>query len=309
MAEGPLERLVDLVRRELRAKNARLEVGGDPPDDPAILWRGLSGGWRVVAIFDEPPVDRSKVLAKLDLLLESFAGVGLGQAAERPPVRVPLRRAVTAALADLAARAGGTDAVVIDVTSPVVWGISDSTHVPTEDVHAASDTASLAERAQAAHVDLSKLLTLDAKALGPRLGELEASEALIADLSREVRALRSRAPERDEAAWHRHILACRAIAMARGIIVDTEHADHIRESLHSQDFGALVRSFANIYLLVIAFDGRFSELHAEAAMLAALPHIERLVLSLPPVDPPTGDPSNVQRAQVVPLASRRRPQR
>lgn len=309
MTDGPLERLVQLVRRELRAKNARIEIGGDPPDDPATLWRELSGGWRVVATFEEPPGDRSKVLSRLDLLIESFAGVSLGPAAERPPVRVPIRRAVTAALADLAARAGGTDAVVIDVTSPVVWGISDSTHVPAEDVEAAIATAQLSERAKALEVDLSGLLALDAKSLGPRLSELDASDAVIADLGREVRALKARAPERDEAAWHRHILACRAIAMARSTVVDTEHPDHLRESLHTQDFGALVRSFANIYLLVIAFDGRFSELHAEAAMLSALPHIERLILSLPPVDPETGDPSNAQRAQVVPLASRRRPGR
>ena len=33
------------------------------------------------------------------------------------------------------------------------------------------------------------------------------------------------------------------------------------------------------------FDGPFSELHAEAATLKALPMIERLVLALPPIDP------------------------
>jgi hypothetical protein len=36
------------------------------------------------------------------------------------------------------------------------------------------------------------------------------------------------------------------------------------------------------------FDGPFSELHAEGALIHALPAIERLVTSLPPRDPAAG---------------------
>ena len=49
--------------------------------------------------------------------------------------------------------------------------------------------------------------------------------------------------------------------------------------------GHLARSFSAIYRIVLVFDGDFSELHAEAALLRALPAIERLVGDLPPVDP------------------------
>ncbi|MDQ3037679.1 MAG: hypothetical protein M3Y87_35125, partial [Myxococcota bacterium] len=50
----------------------------------------------------------------------------------------------------------------------------------------------------------------------------------------------------------------------------------------------MVRDFATIYRLVLVFDAAFSELHAEAALIHALPAIERLVTSLPPRDPVSG---------------------
>ena len=48
----------------------------------------------------------------------------------------------------------------------------------------------------------------------------------------------------------------------------------------------MARAFASIYVLMLVFKGTYSELHAEAALLHALPVIERLVLALPPVEPP-----------------------
>jgi hypothetical protein len=47
-----------------------------------------------------------------------------------------------------------------------------------------------------------------------------------------------------------------------------------------------VRSFASIYLLVLVYDAAFDQLRAERAATEALPRIERLVLALPPQDPP-----------------------
>ena len=46
-----------------------------------------------------------------------------------------------------------------------------------------------------------------------------------------------------------------------------------------------MRGFANIYLLLVVFEGAFSELYVESAVVHALPGIEHLVLSLPPLDP------------------------
>jgi hypothetical protein len=48
----------------------------------------------------------------------------------------------------------------------------------------------------------------------------------------------------------------------------------------------LAHSFAGIYLLTLVFAGEFDELRAERAVLEAMPRVERLVLALPPLDPP-----------------------
>jgi len=313
------------VRRELGAKNARVELGGDPPDDPATLWRDLSGGWRVVAVLEAPPENRQEQLARLDALVASFSGLTATTAhAEQPGVRVPVAVALSAALADLASRAGGTDAVVIDGTSPVLWGTSDVTRGLEEDVAAALEVAALDERARDVGVDIAPLLATDEGALGGALAQTGVSEGLAADLGREIRVMRRRAGShnRDAVAWHRYLLVCRAIADTRALLAGAgagsgasgshaahaAHGAHLRESVHEEGFGLLARAFANIYLLVIAFDGTFSELHAEAAMLHALPRIERLVLSLPPVDPLTGGPDR-RAAQVVTLRPRARVRR
>jgi hypothetical protein len=57
---------------------------------------------------------------------------------------------------------------------------------------------------------------------------------------------------------------------------------------HEEDLGYLVRPFAGVYRLLLVFPGAFSELVAEGHALHAASQIERLVLALPPVDPPPG---------------------
>ena len=65
------------------------------------------------------------------------------------------------------------------------------------------------------------------------------------------------------------------------------HESHaVRFTHHDVQFGYLVRAFANIYLLVLVFEGAFSELYVESAVIHALPAIEQLVLALPPREPP-----------------------
>ena len=54
---------------------------------------------------------------------------------------------------------------------------------------------------------------------------------------------------------------------------------------HETQFGYFARGFANIYLLVVVFEGAFSELYVESAVVHALPAIEQLLLALPPLDP------------------------
>ena len=65
-------------------------------------------------------------------------------------------------------------------------------------------------------------------------------------------------------------------------------------------FGYLVRGFANIYLLVLVFEGAFSELYVESAVVHTLPAIEQMLLALPPLDPEPG----AKRGRVIPLHRR-----
>ena len=81
-----------------------------------------------------------------------------------------------------------------------------------------------------------------------------------------------------------HLLTCLAVARARR----EAHPQTLRWAHHEPQFGYFVRSFANIYLLITVFEGAFSELHVESAVLHALPSIERLLLALPPIDPSPG---------------------
>jgi hypothetical protein len=64
-----------------------------------------------------------------------------------------------------------------------------------------------------------------------------------------------------------------------------EAARHATEELDPER-GLFVRRFAGIYRLVLLLDDGFSELHARGAVGRSLALVERLVLALPPVDPP-----------------------
>jgi hypothetical protein len=97
-------------------------------------------------------------------------------------------------------------------------------------------------------------------------------------------------------------LSARALAAVRALPeMETLHkGGHLHHTVSGEDFGYIARSFAAIYVLVLAFPGPFDELRAHRAVVLALPHIEGLVLALPPLDPaPT-------RGAVVALRPRRR---
>jgi hypothetical protein len=61
---------------------------------------------------------------------------------------------------------------------------------------------------------------------------------------------------------------------------------HVRHVANAGEAPLLARSFAGIYLLVLVFEAPFDELRAERAMAESLLRIERLVLALPPLNPP-----------------------
>jgi hypothetical protein len=310
MPGDTLRRLAEVVRRELGARNARVEIGGDPPDEPEALWRELSGGYRVVALFDAPPADREELIARLDALVESFSTVVTEATPVRRAIRVPAAHALAGALADLVAGAGGVGAAVIDAASPVVWGESGAGLCQAEDVDAAISAAALDERARASGIDAAALLSLEPAAIAPALAATGAGAARAADIGWQIRTIQQRGPAagRDPAGWRRYLLVARAIATARRLIASSPRPGVMRASTHEQGFGLLAREFATIYVLLIAFDGPFVGLHAEGALVHALPRIERLVLSLPPAPQPAGGPT-AKSARVVSLALRRRRKR
>jgi len=238
--EGLLE-LLELLRRELDAADARAEVGGRDPTDARLVFRDLPSGYRVVVVFDEPPPDRAATEARLGLILDTFAGVGdeLAQA-ERPVLRSLATRRLHDALAALASRTSATAALVIDDSSPVVWGSS----IP-----------------ELQETDVGGAIAAAGTIPGP-WGDSDASSE----------------------AWRRHPLAARAVAHLLDTLGGDPEADR-RKAHHGDGPRYLARGFG-IYLLLLVFDAEFSELSAEGEMIRALPTIEHLVLSLPPMDPP-----------------------
>jgi len=61
---------------------------------------------------------------------------------------------------------------------------------------------------------------------------------------------------------------------------------HVRHVINAGEVPLLARSFAGIYLVVLVFDAPFDELRAERTLGESLSRIERLVLALPPLNPP-----------------------
>ncbi len=77
----------------------------------------------------------------------------------------------------------------------------------------------------------------------------------------------------------------RAVAAVRRLTSDHNASHSVNDLWRGPEIFGLVRSFAVLYQLVVVFKGGFSPLHAKAAVHRSLPQIERLVLSLPPLDP------------------------
>jgi hypothetical protein len=126
-----LTRLLDLVIRELKADDARVELGGRVSEDPRVVSHELRPGARLVAVLAAPPPDIAAAQARLQRVAESFAGTmdeaiaegssDLGGAVAGAK-RGTDRRDLADALEILRARAEATAVVIIDETSPEIWG-------------------------------------------------------------------------------------------------------------------------------------------------------------------------------------------
>ncbi|NVB39145.1 hypothetical protein G6O69_14975 [Pseudenhygromyxa sp. WMMC2535] len=288
-----LERFLDLVRRELGSDDARFELGGREPSGDDRVWasvphsqaQGGAQGWRAVAVFDAAQTEEALAehAAKLDGLVHSFVGIVDRLAHSGPRGRVSVAsQEVDDALGVLAERAKALRAVVIDEDSPVLWGSSEVPRGP-EDVEEAMWIGELAESAAQYSgpagedgLDLVALIDLDKAARREALAAVEPRK-LRERLLRKLPVVRELGGQRDAEAWRTHFLTCRAIAAVRRA---PERHEEVQDGL-----GWLARDFGGIYHVILVYDGLFSEIGAAGVMQRALPAIENLVLSLPPIDP------------------------
>lgn len=275
-----VERLLEVVRKELGADDARLELGGKDPGEGAV-WCALPTGFRLVALLPEaeaprPEEELTRLREKLVFLARSFDATFDRVSPPAPRPTGNPQHALDDALDVLAGQTSAIAALVVDNDSPIFWGSSLSPRGE-EDLAAAERAAEALAVANAAGLDLAAILAGETD--GPVPSELE----------RSVAQLRADAgDERGEAEWHRRLTVFAATTALREACRG-EGALGTRHAVHDDDLAYLARSFGGIYWLLLAFEvSQFSELHAEAAMIHALPWIERLVLSLPPIDPDGG---------------------
>lgn len=279
MADTAIRRFLELVARELGADDVRAELGGrDPKQDDNVVWKMVPGGFRIVAIFDAPPADRQAAQNRLDRMAETFAHTlsePLLPPAARTAGALPARR-LDDALEALRARTGAVSIVVIDGNSPVLWGSS-------EPGHELVNVDDLARIGAALAIARDRGLTLD--------------QLAVQDADVLIQVLRKRGIERaheellsmlvtrgsDESSARHRLLTTLAIASVRQKM---HRGEHVRSVHHEPQFGYIARGFANIYQIIAVFEGAFSELHVESAILHVLPGIEELLFALPPVDPP-----------------------
>ncbi len=275
-------RFLELVRRELGAHDVRIELGLLPPASVlASVPIGEGGAHLVVHFGAETTVDTAAVRSKLSELVRSFEATLVEAVDELVPARAASQHtvsgpvhALTEALQTLASLARAEVALVIDDASPAIWGASDLslTLASTDD---AVLTARLDARLFELDLSLASLVgrpERTRKALGAASLAPHEREALL----RQVGVVQELETRLTPGRWLR---VAHAIAGARGL-----GGAHLGLS----EVCAHIRAFAGIYRVILVYEGPFSELHAEGALVRALPVITRLVTALPPRDPVSG---------------------
>lgn len=285
MSDAALLQLLAVVCQQLDAAYARVEIGGPAPEGPHVLWAELVEGRRVVVVFDEPPRDAARALRRLEALVASFTTTLRPPSEPAPrPTAAQTAQDLAGAMRRLAVQADAVQAVVIDRTSPVRWA---SSHVePAVDADAAElDRVSAAlEGAERQGIDVPSLLARSPA--GYAATPAVRNRQLDGALARLMAELRRQSPTATVADWQRHGSTTRALAACRQRMASQGAASPaVRLVMRSDHVGFVARGFASIYLVVLVFSGRFSELRAERALALDLRGIERLVLSLPPFDP------------------------
>ena len=285
-SDAELIRWLELVRRSLGADDARIEIGGQEPSLPTRISTELAAGRRVVVVFDEAPSDPAARQARLEMLVETFAGMTGGDPPASTSRAAPDVR-LNDALARLTVRADALQALVLDVTSPVLWATSHDRPAVAVDDETLERRDQLLEAAMGAGIDPAAWLA--ARAAGPAPEDWPAGgETMDRVLAEELTGMLQREPSASASDWQRFVKVTRAAASFRRATAGANRLPVALASAAAAETSPwwLARSFASIYALLLVFDGPPSQLRAEGAMIQALDNIERLVLSLPPVDPP-----------------------
>lgn len=270
--------MLEIVERNLGAADARVEIGGEPPNDPRLLWTSLGPAMRVVAVFEQPPDDPDAQRERLQELTRSFSGtvdeaIAAGAVDQSPP-NLPRRR-LDDTLEALRAHVQARRVLVFDVQSPVLWGAS--CRDEDNDVDELEELGRALGKAEKRGIDIEGLLGIEPSELAEQLSHAGLLSAQVWALERATQQLR----DQEDAA--ERLLSARAIFEVRA---SHRGQGGDRVAVHGEGFALLARAFANIYRLVAVFDDRFSELHVESAMLQAIPTVEQLLFALPPIDPP-----------------------
>ncbi len=273
-------RLLALVCRELSAEDGRVEIGGQPPPaDGRHLWVPLGAHRRLVAVFAEPLGEPEEARTRLAALAEAFADTAKVAA---PEVTRPTRLTLNDELAALCDRAGARCAVVIDASSPVVWGRSHAELGLAGDIDRWLAAASALERAEALLGGLREVRARAIDEVKLRLGEDRQGEAAAA-LTR-VAAAWDLAPDAF-ARWAR---------CGKTLIAIREHVKGLsprqlgglRLVRRANDGGFYARGLASVYQLILVFDVALSEPRVEGAVRRICPVLEKLIAALPPIEPP-----------------------
>ncbi len=277
-----LRKLLEVVRRDLSAADVRAEIGGRDPEDPRLVWAPLAPGWRVVAVFDAVPEDPDALRERLEALVRPFESAASHAEIPSGGLGAAKQRAVDEELDALAERSGARAAMVFDERSPVLWG-SSSQRANGWDIDAMERARDLASEIAASGLDPAHWLAEGAPE-EHELREAGVDETVAQRWSHRLHRLSELAPDWRTADWQEALQIATAVTAARAECRGGRAPERV--SADDEEWGVFARGFAQIYLCALVYDGAFSELHAEGALVRSLPHVETLVLALPPVDPP-----------------------
>ena len=249
-----VQRALEVVKQEMGARDARIELGGLAPRSPDSLFVELPHGFRLVALFDGAPLRAAEAKIRLRQLAESFFETQLEAPKTRQSGEQHLaQRRLDDELCSLAGRTGAWGASVIDRRSPIIWGSSEERRED-EDVDTCLQIAELCEMALEKGIDLAVVS-----------GLVEAERISILDkfsgetYSR-LESLVNRMSKRPMRARKTHLLHARTLSRVRQW---SEHHEtdesSIRQIKHEEGLSYFARSFAGIYVLVLYFSENFSE--------------------------------------------------